>query len=99
MCNHLNKTGSTYYFRRSVPNDLLGHFRTERDNPRTEWKRSLGTKDREEAKRLLRPHETETDALIDDARETLKIEPAQYPGALAALGHKLINRIPKEAMI
>lgn len=85
MCTYLNKTGSTYYFRRPVPDDLLSFFKTERGNPRTEWKRSLGTKDREEAKRLLRPHATETDNLIDDARETLKIEPSLSPEALAAL--------------
>lgn len=70
MCTHLNKTGATYYFRRQVPDDLVGFFRTARGNPRTEWKRSLGTKDREEAKRLLRPHVVETDALIDAARKT-----------------------------
>lgn len=69
MCTYLNKTGSTYYFRRPVPEDLLGQFKTERGNPRSEWKRSLGTKDREVAKRLLRPHEIETDHLIDEARD------------------------------
>lgn len=52
MCTYLNKTGATYHFRRMVPDDLLGHFKTERGNPRLEWKRSLGTKDRDEAKRL-----------------------------------------------
>lgn len=71
MCTHLNKTGSTYYFRRPVPDDLIGYFLTMRGNPRTEWKRSLRTKDREEAKRLLRPHVSETDQLIDEARQAL----------------------------
>ena len=69
MCTYLNKTGSTHYFRRPVPDDLLGQFMTERGNSRSEWKRSLGTKDREVAKRLLRPHEIETDHLIDEARD------------------------------
>jgi integrase len=85
MCTYLNKTGSTYYFRRPVPDDLLGHFRTERGNPRAEWKRSLGTKDREDAKRLLRHHVTETDSLIDDARQALQIAPERSPEELAAL--------------
>ena len=85
MCTYLNKTGATYYFRRPVPDDLLGYFRTERDNPRAEWKRSLGTKDREDAKRLLRPHVNETDNLIDDAREALQIAPPLSPEAFAAL--------------
>lgn len=75
MCTYLNKTGSTYYFRRSVPNDLLGHFVTERGNSRTEWKYTLYAKDREEAKRLLRQHVTETDTLIDDARAAIKDAP------------------------
>lgn len=73
MCTYLNKTGSTYYFRRPVPDDLLGQFKTERGNPRTEWKRSLGTKDREVAKRLLRPHEIETDRLIDEAKDARRV--------------------------
>ena len=75
MCTHLDKTGSTYYFRRLVPKDLVGCFTTATGNPRTEWKRSLGTKDREEAKRLLRPHVSETDALIDDARSAQAVGP------------------------
>ncbi len=68
MCTYLNKTNATYYFRRPVPDDLAGYFTTKTGKPRTEWKFSLGTKDRETAKRLLRPHEVETDKLIDDAR-------------------------------
>ena len=75
MCTYLNKTGATYHFRRMVPDDLIGHFRTAGGNARLEWKRSLGTKDREEAKRLLRSHTTETDALIDDARTAIGIAP------------------------
>jgi len=65
MCTHLDKTGSTYYFRRPVPKDLIGQFTTSSGKPRTEWKFSLGTKDREQAKRLLRPHVAETYRLID----------------------------------
>jgi hypothetical protein len=72
MCTYLNRTGATYHFRRPVPDDFLGHFRTDRGNPRTEWKRSLGTKDREDAKRLLRPRVTETDALFDDATRAVR---------------------------
>lgn len=71
MCTHLDKTGSIYYFRRPVPKDLIGQFTTLTGAPRAEWKFSLGTKDREEAKRLLRPHVTNTDDLIDDARASL----------------------------
>lgn len=85
MCTHLNKTGSTYYFRRPVPDDLIGCFVTERGNPRTEWKRSLGTKDREDAKRLLRPHVAETDQLIDEARQALKCTQQTAPENTASL--------------
>jgi integrase len=68
MCRHLDKTGSTYYFRRPVPNDLKGCFLTATGKPRTEWKFSLGVKDREAAKSLLLSHQLETDALIVEAR-------------------------------
>ena len=54
MCTHLDKTGSTYYFRRPVPRDLIGQFITATGKARTEWKYSLGTKDREEARPELR---------------------------------------------
>lgn len=80
MCAHLNKTGSTYYFRRPVPKDLLGHLKTKTGKPRTEWKISLRTKDREEAKRLLLPHEARTNAIIDEARLTLA-EQREAPSA------------------
>jgi integrase len=72
MCTHLDKTGSTYYFRRPVPKDLVGYFTTATGKPRIEWKFSLRTKDREEAKRLVRPHVSETDKLIDDTRRALR---------------------------
>jgi hypothetical protein len=72
MCTHLDKTGSTYYFRRPVPKDLIGHFAIATGQPRTEWKFSLRTNDREEAKRRLRPHVIETDRLIDEARAAIK---------------------------
>jgi integrase len=78
MCTHLNRTGATYYFRRKVPDDLQGFFSTSGGKPRTEWKRSLGTKDREEAKRLLRSHVIETDSLIDEARAALT-KPLEAP--------------------
>lgn len=84
MCTYLNKTGSSYYFRRPVPDDLRGHFVTDRGNPRTEWKRALGTKDREEAKRRLHHHSIETDKLIDDARRELQLKPRLSPEELAA---------------
>lgn len=101
MCTHLDKTGSTYYFRRPVPKDLLGHFATSTGKPRIEWKFSLGTKDREQAKRLLRPHVEETDQLIDKARAAAS-EPSLDPvaaerqreeiAALAAIAAKRIAR-------
>lgn len=81
MCTHLDKTGSTYYFRRPVPLDLIGQFMTVTGKPRIEWKFSLRTKDREEAKRLLRPHVTGTDKLIDEARAAI-VRPVVDAGTL-----------------
>ena len=73
MCDYLNKTGATYYFRRAVPDDLIGVFRTQRGNARAEWKISLATKDREDAKRLRLAHIVQTDEWIDDARRDAAI--------------------------
>ena len=53
MSNHLQNRNGTYYFRRVVPDDLRGHFRTANGKPRTEWTWSLRVKDHEAAKRLL----------------------------------------------
>ncbi|AZI35940.1 putative site-specific recombinase [Caenibius tardaugens NBRC 16725] len=79
MCSYLDQVGSTYYFRRAVPKDLLGFFKTSSGKPRTEWKFSLGVKDRESAKRQLRPHEVETDDLIDAARHELARTSTEAP--------------------
>lgn len=94
MCTHLDKTGSTYYFRHPVPKDLIGYFTTATGQPRTEWKFSLGTKDREEAKRLLRPRVVETDNLIDDARAAMMAAPA---GAVLSEGERE-ERAAQEAL-
>lgn len=79
MCSHLNKVGSIYYFRRIVPKDLVGTFLTDSGQARKEWKFSLATKDRETAKRRLRPHEIDTDALIDSARADAKSSHQSLP--------------------
>ena len=83
MCEHLEQVGSTYYFRRIVPRDLVGYFTTQTGKPRSEWKYSLRTKDRDEAKRRKRRYEDETDGLIDEARrvvaETMPSDKADGP--------------------
>ena len=79
MCEHLDQVGSTYYFRRAVPIDLVGFFKTKTGKRRTEWKYSLRTKDREEAKRRKRRYEDETYTLIDEARRTLASNPGNAP--------------------
>lgn len=84
MCTHLDKVGSTYYFRRAVPDDLLGVFYTKTGKPRTEWKFSLRTKDREEAKRLRWPHVSATDNLIGEARAALAFAGEASPTDLVA---------------
>ncbi len=86
MCSYLDQVGSTYYFRRAVPQDLLGYFKTQTGKPRTDWKYSLRTKDRETAKRLLRPREIETDALIDEARRVLAALPADAAAQIGNAG-------------
>ncbi|MEQ8411433.1 MAG: tyrosine-type recombinase/integrase, partial [Erythrobacter sp.] len=79
MCTYLLRIGPKYYFRRQVPKDLVGHFRTATGKPRTEWRYTLGTNDREEAKRLLRPHAADTDRLIDEARARVAASVPEHP--------------------
>lgn len=94
MCTHLNKTNSTYYFRRPVPKNLIGHFATATGKPRTEWKFSLRTKDREEDKRLLRPYVSDTDRLIDDARQALRGTAEECP-VQTVERHEECSRTPR----
>ena len=62
--SYLSQRGSVYYFRRVVPDDLkpiLG---------KQEIMKSLRTKDRETAKRLIPVEVIASDRLFDDARKT-----------------------------
>lgn len=68
MCTYLKPYSGTYYFRRIVPEEIRHLFPTSTGKPRTEWRVSLRTKNREEAKRLLPAHVARTNALIDQAR-------------------------------
>ncbi|GAA4035759.1 hypothetical protein GCM10022281_15240 [Sphingomonas rosea] len=71
MCTYLDQVRSTYYFRRAVPDELQRYLLTERGNPRSEFKISLRTKVREDAKRLLPDYVRMTDRLFDEARAQL----------------------------
>lgn len=68
MCTYLDQVGSTYYFRRVVPDDLRPYIRTRTGKPRSEWKISLRTKDRTQAKRLIPAHTQATERELDVAR-------------------------------
>jgi integrase len=61
MCTHLAKRGSTYYFRRKTPLDLIEVFGTE-------IMKSLGSKDRREAEVLVRKMGSHYDELFSQAR-------------------------------
>src|SRR6218665_2690529 len=69
--SHLVRRGAVYWLRRRVPNDLVSHL------PFAEWKETLGTKDLEEAKRLLRLRLVKIDNEIAVARA--KVEGATVP--------------------
>ena len=71
MPSRLPKRGSTYYFRRVVPEVLRAYFLTASGKPRTEFMESLGTKNFEEAKELDRLRGVEIDALFREARAKL----------------------------
>lgn len=99
MCTYLDQVGSTYYFRRVVPLELRPYILTRTGAPRTEWKISLGTKDREEAKRLLPEHTLRTNAEIDDAKDELAAagsgvageSRSKSPGVQSAMYARLAN--------
>jgi integrase len=71
MCTYLDQVGATYYFRRAVPQELQPYLLTANGKPRTEFKISLRTKDRETAKRKLREYAEATDIAFDKARAAL----------------------------
>ncbi|MFK4794781.1 DUF6538 domain-containing protein [Sphingobium sp. ZW T5_29] len=83
MCTYLDQVGSTYYFRRVVPVELRPFIRTASGKPRSEWKISLGTKDRAEAKRLIPDHAKATEALLDDARKAFAESQPENPIQIA----------------
>lgn len=66
MCTNLAKRGSTYYFRRAIPAELRSAFGGKR-----EFMKSLGTKDRAEAKRLVLARTAASELEFDSARITL----------------------------
>lgn len=68
MRDYETRVGAVYYFRRVVPDDLIGFFTTANGKPRREWKYSLGTKDRKQATLPLRAWADATDKLINEAR-------------------------------
>lgn len=72
MPSDLAKRGSTYYFRRAVPELLRPYFVTASGAPRAEFMESLGVKDLARAKELARLRGVEVDAMFGEARAKLK---------------------------
>jgi hypothetical protein len=98
MCTYLDQVGSTYYFRRAVPDDLLGYFRTKTGKLRTEFKLSLKIKDREEAKRLIPLRTIDTDQLFADARAALAVHGMPAETAPASSPSSSLGEYEIEAM-
>jgi integrase len=63
---HIQKRGSTYYYRRRIPLDLLAHY-----YPKKELIFSLGTPDYREAERLARAESVKYDTEFERIRFTL----------------------------
>lgn len=95
MCTHLAKVGATYYFRMAVPAELRPFLLTKSGKPRTEFMESLGTKDRDTAKRLLPDRVKLAHAELDAARIRLAREQAQ--GSAAEPASDLIDANLAEA--
>lgn len=82
--SYLSKRGAVYYFRRIVPAKLQPII------GKREFMVSLGTKDREEAKRLVPARILDTDAQLDAARKALGAVPG--PSATDAAPARLRTR-------
>lgn len=88
--SYLSKRGPVYYFRRVIPSELQAII------GRREFVFSLGTKDREEAKRLRTPHILATDAQLDAARKALESDPARSATQVAATRSKSPAALKRE---
>lgn len=84
MCTYLFKRGSVYCFRRSIPEHLRGII------GRQEFSKSLRTKDREAAKRLIPHHVLTSNKELEAAQATFDqiahapVPSVAGPGAMAA---------------
>ena len=87
MSTYLKPYNGTYYFRRVVPEELRPLFPTSTGKPRTEWRVSLRTKDKEQAKRELPAWIAKTNDLIDQARAAMAV--AEREVALAPSDQQL----------
>jgi integrase len=67
----MEMVGATYYHRRVVPDDLRSYFKTNTGKPRTEFKTSLRTKDRDTANQRLELEDVRITALFNEARRLL----------------------------
>ena len=96
MSTYLIKRGSTYYFRRVIPQPLRPLF-----GGRREWVESLKTKDRNAAGRLCRLQAVRTDALIVEAESALneklpEAAPLRSAVSVPQLASRLANGWRKE---
>jgi integrase len=92
MCLYLTKRNSTYYFRRAVPPELRTLLGLR------EFTYSLGTKDKEEAKRLRSEHALRTDLLVDEARSKLAEQSGsgEVEAALAPIDGQWLGEFAQE---
>lgn len=79
--NHLTRREGTYYFRRKIPADLLGHYPGKR-----EIVRSLRTKDHDEAARIARRVSVDLDSEWEALRDVAKGKQADAAHIAQLLG-------------
>ena len=79
--NHLTRREGTYYFRRKIPADLLGHYPGKR-----EIVRSLRTKDHDEAARIARRVSVDLDNEWETLRDAAKGKQADAAHIAQLLG-------------
>jgi hypothetical protein len=68
LCTYLDDERPVLAFRRAVPKDLRPFIKTRTGRPRSEWRYSLGTKDKKLANERCHLETVRTDSLLKQAR-------------------------------
>jgi integrase len=97
--SNLVRRGATYYARQAVPQDLQGHIHNDAGRRVREFRRSLATKDKAEARRRLPAVLHEWQTLFDEQRARLATCSAMPQISIPVdVEHRLLRRLYDEVL-